>query len=121
MTDREMLEWAAKAAGIDGVWNCGFDGQFQGFFAFLENGSLGSEWNPLLDDGAALCLATKLRIEYIFLNDSQLIQCSVAEHTGLGDWETFLCDEPIGADVYASMRRAIVRAAAELGKMGEQG
>ena len=82
MTDRELLELAAKAAGIK--------------TEFYENdyGEIESEWNPLTDDGDALRLAVKLKLW---------------THSGMG---AFL-DEP---DPYAATRRAIVRAAAEIGK-----
>ncbi|QTO46370.1 hypothetical protein [Burkholderia latens] len=109
MSDRELLELAAKAVGVDArrlphAWPNRFDDD---------------QWDPLIDNGDALWLAVRLRIEYIFVSDRKTIQCSFAEHTELGDWETYLCDEPIGDDVCASMRRAIVRAAAEIAKTRE--
>jgi hypothetical protein len=55
--------------------------------------SLYSEWNPLTDDGDALRLAVKLRL---------------LESSWLGDMGE--------VDPYAATRRAIVRAAAEIGK-----
>jgi hypothetical protein len=112
MTDMDLLKLAAKAAGFDYITT----GDEEIMYAW--EGREPTKWNPLADDGDALRLAVKLRIEYIFVSDRQSIQCQFAQHTEMGDWETFLCDEPIGEDVCASMRRAIVRAAAEIGKRG---
>ncbi len=65
----------------------------------------GKEWNPLTDDGDALRLAVKLNIHISgFFN-------KVTTDTD----EMSFC-ENYGADPYAATRRAIVRAAAEIGK-----
>ena len=53
-TDRELLELAAKAAGIDGRWD-------KGARAFVPK--IGPIfWCPLTDDGDALRLAVALKI-----------------------------------------------------------
>jgi hypothetical protein len=101
MTDRELLELAAKAAGIpDGYWNCEHHDHGHGEY-----------WNPLEEDGDALRLAVKLHMN--------------VETTGLyahacgfykSSFECFCIQEPTGSDPYAALRRAIVRAAAEIGK-----
>jgi len=110
MKNKELLELAAKAAG----------------YKYSETGG-GSRhdpkpgiiqpyvrWNPLTDDGDALRLAVKCRIEF---------------YEGAGDgpeaWagyylpgvnrQKFAC-APHDNDPYAATRRAIVRAAAEIGK-----
>ena len=98
MNDRELLEAAAKAAGIKidksttnggGMGNTGFD--------MLGNAMLdcheGIKWNPLTDDGDALKLAAKLKIPVCF------------------DFEV-----PVNDDPMTVTRRAIVRAAAEMGR-----
>lgn len=88
MTDRELLELAAKAAGIELRWsNEGVA------YAQRDDGYWGV-WNPLTDDGDALRLAVKLALDIEFI----------------------LEDVPEGFDPYADTRRAIVRAAAEIGK-----
>ena len=92
MTDREMLELAAKAAGIDPKW----DGLYW-------------QWNPLTDDGDALRLAVKLRLGINLTYEDVAIVGQ--EHT-----QAQFCLEQNGDDPYAATRRAIVRAAAELGK-----
>ena len=53
MTDRELLELAAKASGeLTASWY-GNDAYFDGVL---------SRWNPLSDDGDALRLAVKLNL-----------------------------------------------------------
>ena len=105
-TDRELLEMAARAAGIDlyAVW--GEFGHFEGY----RNGSLaGDAWNPLTDDGDALRLAVKLNLSADFFDDAICVGCVP------NDNEALQLMEPVGADPYAATRRAIVRAAAALG------
>ena len=88
MSDRELLELAAKAAGeVAGDWIGN---------PHYMNGVL-MRWNPLDDDGDALRLAVKLRL--LGSEDS----CLVTAMYELGD--------PL-----AATRRAIVRAAAEIGR-----
>jgi hypothetical protein len=92
MTDKELLELAAKAAGIVGRWDEEAD-------CFVpRDGPI--FWNPLTDDGDALRLAVKLGIRIDFQGSSVKADDHVC--TAL--------------DVYAATRRAIVRAAAEIGK-----
>ena len=89
MTDRELLELAAKAAGLK----------------WVEPTPDGMPWSPLTDDGDALRLAVKLRIHVRhFPHD---VEAQVKRDY----WH-----EDNGADPYAATRRAIVRAAAEIGK-----
>jgi hypothetical protein len=100
MTDRELLEAAAKAAGMNIEWQpCGW----------AHNNETGCEWNPLTDDGDALRLAVKLRLT---------VNCSYDDVTLCGQEftqkEVFL--ERNGEDPLAATRRAIVRAAAAIGK-----
>ena len=89
MSDRELLELAAKAAGYvlqeteDG-YECNFDDS--------------RIWNPITDDGDALRLAVKLNIDA----GKPGMRLRIEWHS----WE----------DPYAATRRAIVRAAAEIGR-----
>jgi hypothetical protein len=108
-TDRELLTLAAKAAGYDvryveGISSMHYTGfrinTGKAFFGIAANEYI--TWNPLEDDGDALRLAVKLNL----LN---------TRATGY-EWpvaELFLQhkDNP-----YAATRRAIVRAAAEIGR-----
>ncbi|MFI8981471.1 hypothetical protein [Ectopseudomonas khazarica] len=112
MSDRELLELAAKAAGVDVVEAMligGSESAFEGGnFAGLRLES-GGVWNALTDDGDALRLVVKLRMAV-----------SVAEASIMVIREPIELYEPIGLDVGKSVRRAIVRAAAEIGKAGAQ-
>jgi hypothetical protein len=99
MTDRELLEAAAKAAGLEGrvFWSEAHDTMF--WVNLYDAGTEYQEdavWNPLVDDGDALRLAVKLH----------LWEAVRMAHRSLG--------EPDCADMYAATRRAIVRAAAAL-------
>ena len=89
MTDRELLELAAKAAGYNQKTEP----------AHWLN------WNPLIDDGDALRLAVKLKMDIEQSTDGVEIVI------GLDFWFEHHNDDP-----YAATRRAIVRAAAEIGK-----
>jgi hypothetical protein len=97
MTDRELLEAAAKAAGY---WAAEFNCP-----ANLPH----KNWNPITDSGDAFELAVKLRLT---------INCSYDEVAICGQEftqkEAFI--ERNGEDPLAATRRAIVRAAAEIGR-----
>lgn len=122
-TDRELLELAAKAAGMpltdNGVrdldrWEYIFGGDSSwGLFKNNANGTQ-RRWTPLVDDGDALRLAVRLRfrIEHRIRSGGTWYvrvtwDCGIAEEQH---------DEDHGSDAEAATRRAIVRAAAELGK-----
>ena len=102
-TDRELLELAAKAAGIDVRW-------YQGDCLRVAdkcNGFAG-KWNPITDDGDALRLAVKLKFDILYYDTMirvypRLPKCIVIH-------------QEVGDDPYAATRRAIVRAAAGIGR-----
>jgi hypothetical protein len=94
MTDRELLELAAKAAGYVLM------GHTQDERKFCVGGR---EWNPLTDDADALRLAVKLGL---------IVECGRAWISRHGP----MFGEDVLPDPYAATRRAIVRAAAEIGK-----
>jgi hypothetical protein len=99
-TDRELLELAAKAAGID-ISDATFDGW---------GTPIQTQWNPLKDDGDALRLAVKLCLDVTPAGDYTAVR-----RFNTNDWVT----EEYGldpCDPYAATRRAIVRAAAEIGR-----
>lgn len=110
MTDRELLELAARAAGLE------FDPTVQnkfGLFVVLEGVACQSYqklWNPLTDDGDALRLAVKLSLWIGQHDDGVTVSDLYARinHEGV--------EENFNNDPYAATRRAIVRAAAEIGK-----
>jgi len=89
-TDRELLEFAAKAAGIEceivetlGVWIA------------IRRSKEFQPWQPSHDDGDALRLGVKL-MEFEPYKSRGILSC--------------ICDDVV------KTRRAIVRAAAEIGK-----
>ena len=104
MNDKELLELAAKAAGYTA---------FPGHAAQI----LDSGWNPLTDDGDALRLACVLglTVECDF-HDSDT--CTAYQTRGdiVADEQAGMVGEVIGAPDFAATRRAIVRAAAEIGR-----
>ena len=105
MTDRELLELAAKAAGIELVWHGDADP-----WCFAETVA-GIKWNPRDDDGDALRLAVKLDFAVVLEGSKNNVRIDGASPNGLE-----LVNEPLGEDPYAATRRAIVRAAAEIGR-----
>src|SRR5690606_29893747 len=95
----DLLKWAAKAAGVEVRWNaiakefeltCGGGAVHIGW------------WNTLMDDGDALQLAVRLKLDILFTDS--LVDCGIP---------ICLDDAP-----FAATRLAIVRAAAELAKKG---
>ena len=113
MTDRELLELAAKAMGRgDLVWCSALNGMVRNSRPDkqLHLDDVASHWNPLTNDGDALRLAVKLRLDLCRPTKMHDGVCVWVDH--LGDF----IEEPLGSDHYAATRRAIVRAAAEIGK-----
>ena len=110
MTDRELLELAAKAAGYyyhghrtrsatsdkPGYENC--------YVSTTNDTDDWFVWSPLTDDGDALRLAVKLEMD---------VMCA-SVRTDCGIVETIQA----GTDIYAATRRAIVRAAAAITQDG---
>jgi hypothetical protein len=107
MTDRELLEAAAKAGGIALASHPFMHRRGDG--ALTADGSI---WNPLTDDGDALRLAVKLK-DLMFL-ESRPLGAIVWERISMNNYAS-LASEPYGDDPCAATRRAIVRAASETG------
>lgn len=100
MSDKELLELSAKAAGLHVLtWNHAIP-------ALLIAGP--TAWNPLADDGDALRLAVKLGMQ-IDMRDPET-------HVYLEGCAQKVDQYHKDKDAYAATRRAIVRAAAEIGK-----
>lgn len=110
ITDSDLLELAAKAhGGVERNDDYGWIDDSKDTPTQL--------WSPLTDDGDAHRLAVKLRL-YVAHNDGKVfvdlpenegrVYAAGSAWTGAG--------EPYGDDQYAASRRAIVRAAAEIGK-----
>jgi hypothetical protein len=104
MTDRELLELAAKAAGVQlRDLDDRYD-RWESDPVLIHRG-----WNPLTDDGDALRLAVKLQIIVGKYDD-------YANAGGIGNDVDVVVWAHEEKDPYAATRRAIVRAAAEIGK-----
>jgi hypothetical protein len=89
MSDHELLELAAKAAGM---------------------ARLSVHWNPLTDDGDALRLMATLNIN-VYYRENINGAFVIADRKGE------FCPESLdGPHEWDATRRAIVRAAAEIGK-----
>ena len=112
MTDRELLELAAKAAGIEhGADRTECD------LSLTENGRHRSlpKWNPLTDDGDALRLAVKLGMVVSICDHPDLMEVEASVFPN-GRPSSLMFREIYINDPYAATRRAIVRAAAEIGR-----
>lgn len=100
MTDTELLELAAKAAGIDST------------YCRTSNNGVYTDcalwWNPLADDGDALRLSVALSIGVF--RDSLGAYCNYHQTKQL---KIYFSEVP---DPLIAVRRAIVCAAAEIGK-----
>ena len=111
MTDRELLEMAAKAAD---EWPLSWrdsPGYMDGILR---------RWNPLEDDGDAFCLmlALGLRFEYFSLDPFEVSGQPVCVITWApGGERNRLCQTltETGDEAHAVARRAIVMAAARIG------
>lgn len=110
MTDRELLELAAKAAGINRRYYEAF-----GEWGLIDDDPDGGFWNPLTDDGAALRLAVKLGVDIEFHTNPEVVEPWVDAFAKVGGGG----GELLNPDHYAATRRAIVRAAAEIGRSME--
>ena len=114
MTEREMLELAAKAAGIKIDYSdANGGGQFNNGFDLLGNAVLnwhnGKTWNPLTDDGDIMRLAGALNLNIEICEksiDVWFCICKAIVHI----------DEPVAGDKMAAIRLAITKAAAEIGR-----
>ena len=103
MSDRELLELAAKAINLP---ERGWMGPA---FMYVKDNTF-TDWNPLTDDGDALRLAVKLEIAINPYAGKTVVAHNESGRLGHEKWDCW-DDDP-----YAATRRAITRAAAEIGK-----
>ena len=118
MNDRELLELAAKAAGYKVRWH-----ERWGCHVHVDPHNIDSPpttagqrhvWVPLNDDGDALRLAVRLNIEiHLDLTVGSVVTAFMIGKLGHNTFEEVGENEDCP---YRSTRRAIVRAAAEIGK-----
>jgi hypothetical protein len=105
--DREMLEMAARAAGI-------LIEDYKGVMAIIERDGdecwrTGVYWDPLASDGDALRLAAQLGI-CVHVHPLNIGATKYGAATYLGDWRERTLDDA------ADYRLAITRAAAAIGR-----
>ncbi len=108
MDDRELLELAARAAGhtLGPDWYC----LPEGIFINGDDRFSGTEWNPLTDDGDALRLAVKLGIHI----RHWVYACEAEDNDGRSTG--MIHAREFNSDMGAATRRAIVLAAAAIGR-----
>ena len=114
MTDRELLEAAAKAAGLDVRWIA----ECQDYYEHRPHMLPGywDKWNPLTNDDDALRLAVRLRIDVLFDGrDSPNAHVETVANEPAQETQPW-AHEPLKFEENAATRRAIVRAAAEIGR-----
>ena len=114
MTDQELLELAAKAAGLTNLiycpaWKCmaEYDEHDGGFYKWK------TYWNPLVRDSDALRLAVNLQLG---ISIPPVVDGRIEVVTFYGPIVSIV-EHPQNNDRNAATRRAIVRAAAEIGKV----
>lgn len=119
MTDRELLELAARAAGAEhNGYRFGENGRepLFGMPVEIDDGIAYQHWDPLADDGDALRLAVELGIDIEWRADGRV----AAYRHANADGHCFTAFESSREDRQENTRRAIVQAAAEIGKtLGE--
>lgn len=117
MEDRELLELAAKAAGLyvcQDLNSIGLNEWGSGLWVKEEKYDNYRSWNPREDNGDALFLAVVSGIKFRWhkvLNQALAWPGRLTE-----DAEIHESGEDHGGDRFSATRRAIVRAAAEIGK-----
>ena len=110
MTDSELLELAAKAAG--------YTLSPDGLMKWDDTSAEFRSWDPLTGDGDALRLAVKCRID-LYIGSGNRPEAWAGYYAGkfpVGINKQRFVGESHGDDPYAANRRAIVRAAAEIGR-----
>ena len=108
-TDRELLEAAAKEAGLDLQHKPLFSGDAEpGYYDYSGGTPKWTWWNPLTDDGDAFRLAVKLRLD-MQISDYGTSARNARDFTWHG------CAAHLHGGIEAATRLAIVRAAAALG------
>ena len=109
MTDKELLEMAAKASGIRVQYTEPSLMTSTVFQTFFSKDGCQIDWNPLTDDGDALRLAVECGIDVQQFTGTLMVEAWKHPHQA--------CGEDYGTNPCAATRRAIVRASAEIGKV----
>ncbi len=119
-SDRELLELAAKANGLPWKWvKCpAYKIEVPGLLYRDEAHEVDyyPGWNPLENDGDALRLFTRLPFRTLYVSE---VGVTVSWEREDGSGHGFKCDEYASehqGNMNAATRRAIVRAAAAIGR-----
>ncbi len=109
--DKKLLEDAAKAANIEiKGWYIHSDGSTGAYIGAGESGAYEC-WNPLVNDGDALRLLSKLNIDITFVPNVKVVQTSYNTDVSYNEFY-----EGYNNDIEIAVRKAIVKAAAANGK-----
>ncbi|WP_186215908.1 hypothetical protein [Burkholderia gladioli] len=125
MTNKELLELAAKAAGAE--WS-DYPDRTPNHWRIKHADGVWREWNPLTDDGDALRLAVKLQLTVANEHLSAGAAYCTRPKPGNGlDEDAFpevrsgINESELIPEDYAATRRAITRAAAEIARTTDTG
>ena len=124
MNDKELLEFAAKSVDYEFVAyhilkqdrNSALSTTWAEAWAEVKKpeASLGNcRWNPLLNDADSFKLAVQLNFAIVQDCEYSLVE---VHYSHSSDLDRLWLEEDWAADKYSATRRAIVRAAAEIGK-----
>lgn len=123
MNDRELLELAATAVGYDISHSMNTERlmltpSVDALLVRKDGKIVTTGWNPLIDDGDALRLAVELNLS-VFTPGGEggdFAVASIEDGVLSDDGDTWIQEWVKGGDKMAATRRAIVCAAAEIGK-----
>lgn len=121
MTDRELLEKAAKAVGMQFSEERDMGGNLIGYKALYPESGCWGYWNPLIDDDSAMRLAVKAGIciePYPIYSEKKhsVITKQRRQSDQIREANPTECVEVYNDEPFAATRRAIVRAAAAIGE-----
>lgn len=122
MTKREMLKYAAKAAGYKVSWvdqyDCGLTDTHmvplpEAVQHFRFKKFPHEDWRPLTDDGDEACLEAALGLNVLWCDAGVFVGRHIHGPAATASWEFY---KDHGGDKQAARRNAGVRAAAEIGR-----
>lgn len=111
--DRELLELVAKAARYPVDFESGDTNEFYAN-GYDDDGNVREYWNPLICDGDAFRLAVALKMSVSVYSMS--VEVSWCDYDMSETFEVVEYDNKTNVDIYEATRRAITRAAAEMGR-----
>lgn len=106
MTDRELLELAAKAAGLNiKSYTVDNDGKLTHLIVGRKFTKERVAWNPRTNDGDSRRLQMQLKIS---------LECTT--HYAAASYQGFVVQKMYGSDQAATARSAVLQVAAEIGR-----